>query len=191
MWNRPDDPSQTETGPGSSPSPPQARRPGDGPRATIGHSLAIDGTLTGDEDLQIEGRFDGEIRIPGHEVTIGRQGKVEAEIRARRIIVEGQLSGNLVAEEQAVVRASGRVEGDIQAPKVALEEGCHFKGQIAMEPVKKEASSSSGPESSVDRFGSASAKSKGSGSASKSGDSEDSPSSEEQKKTEEPAAKQA
>ncbi|MDX1630558.1 MAG: polymer-forming cytoskeletal protein [Thermoanaerobaculia bacterium] len=134
MWNRDDEsqpqdqprPSSRGTGPGTS-----------GP-ALIGPSIAVRGKLAGKEDLRIEGRFEGEIRVPGNQVTIGRQGKVEAEIRARHIVVEGELAGNLVAEEQAVVRAAGRVEGDIKAPNVVLEEGCQFKGQIDMEPVGKE-----------------------------------------------------
>lgn len=132
MWNR-DDESQPQ------PRPP-SRSPGAGASgpALIGPSIAVRGKLAGKEDLRIEGRFEGEVRVPGNQVTIGRQGKVEAEIRARHIVIEGELAGNLVAEEQAVVRATGRVEGDIKAPNVVLEEGCQFKGQIDMEPVGKE-----------------------------------------------------
>lgn len=136
MWNRADE--QTGSNPGPNPGPgPSAS----GGRALLGASIAVQGNLAGKEDLLIEGRFEGEIRVPGHQVTIGRQGNVEAEIRARRIVVEGRLAGNIVAEEQAVVRASGRVQGDIKAPKVALDEGCQFKGRIDMEPGDPKAES--------------------------------------------------
>ena len=134
MWNRSDDDQ-----PQNQPQPRTGAAPGSGGRATIGSSIAVQGKLAGKEDLLIEGRFEGEIRVPGHQVTIGRQGSVEAEVRARLIVVEGKLSGNIVAEEQAVVRASGKVEGDIKAPKVALDEGCQFKGRIDMEPAEGKA----------------------------------------------------
>lgn len=139
MWKKSehDEPEPTKT-----PSPePRRRAPGGPPgggasRAVIGRSIEVRGELTGDEDLLIEGRFQGEIRIPGHEVTIGRSGRVRAEIKAKTIVVEGELQGNLAAEEQAVVRASGKVQGDITAPRVALDEGCQFKGSIDMEPTR-------------------------------------------------------
>ena len=136
MWNR------TEDEPGAGPSPSPASSSSGG-RALLGPSIAMQGNLAGKEDLLIEGRFEGEIRVPGHQVTIGRQGNVEAEIRARRIVVEGKLAGNIVAEEQAVVRATGRVQGDIKSPKVALDEGCQFKGRIDMEPVDAKAEAAS------------------------------------------------
>lgn len=134
MWNKSEDEQpQPQSRPGGVP------KAGSG-RAALGPSIAIQGNLAGKEDLWIEGRFEGEIRVPGHQVTIGREGSVQAEIRARLIVVEGKLSGNIVAEEQAVVRATGRVEGDIKAPKVALDEGCQFKGRIDMEPTEGKAS---------------------------------------------------
>lgn len=103
-------------------------------QAVIGPSISIDGTLEGGEDLVIDGSFEGQIEVPGHRVTVGKNGKVKAEIRAGSIVIEGELTGNLTAEEQAVVRGSGKVSGDIEAPRVALDEGCRFKGRIDMEP---------------------------------------------------------
>jgi len=139
MWKRPDDPSV--------PAPPAP--PADLPRAVtapppprtgvtsparLGPSLALEGTLIGEEDLLVEGRFHGEIRVPEHQVTIGGSGKIEGEVRALAIVVEGEVRGNLSAAEQVLVRATGSVHGDIRAPRVALDQGCRFKGSIDMEP---------------------------------------------------------
>jgi cytoskeletal protein CcmA (bactofilin family) len=110
-----------------------AARPAGG-LARIGSSLACEGKLNGDEDLVVDGRFRGEIQVPAHMVTIGSDGKVEGEVLANAIVVEGEVRGNLVATEQVLVRASGKVHGDIRAPRVALDQGCRFKGAIDMEP---------------------------------------------------------
>ncbi|HVS04258.1 MAG TPA: polymer-forming cytoskeletal protein [Thermoanaerobaculia bacterium] len=142
MWKRPDeDPSAPATSPGpvvtagGSPSPP----PQPGRVAVIGRSITIEGKLMGEEDLLIEGRFQGEIRVPGHQVTIGAQGRVEAEVRASAIVVEGEVRGNLAAERSVQVKSSGKVQGDIKAPRVALDQGCRFKGAIDMEPGRADA----------------------------------------------------
>ena len=75
--------------------------------------------------------------MPEHQVTIGGDGRVEGEVRACAIVVEGEVRGNLTATQQVLVRASGRVHGDIRAPRVALDQGCRFKGAIDMEPNVK------------------------------------------------------
>ena len=145
MWKRPDDvavPPPPAT-PESRPMPPapaaipsRAPAPSSSP-ARLGPSLALEGKLTGEEDLLVEGRFRGEIMVPQHQVTVGGDGRVEGEVRACAIVVEGEVRGNLTATEQVLVRASGRVHGDIRAPRVALDQGCRFKGAIDMEPNPK------------------------------------------------------
>jgi cytoskeletal protein CcmA (bactofilin family) len=145
MWKRPEDAASPPTAPAqtpamspppaaSTPGAPPAVRPPGGSFSRLGPSLTWEGKLSGDEDLLVEGRFRGEIQMPAHQVTIGGQGQVEGEVRASAIIVEGEVRGNLSAAQQVLVRASGRVLGDIRAPRVALDQGCRFKGAIDMEP---------------------------------------------------------
>jgi cytoskeletal protein CcmA (bactofilin family) len=142
MWKRPDDvavpppPASLEPRPASLPPAPGRVQAPSSP-ARLGPSLALEGKLTGDEDLLVEGRFRGEIQVPEHEVTVGTDGRVEGEVRACAIVVEGEVRGNLTATQQVLVRASGRVHGDIRAPRVALDQGCRFKGAIDMEPGAK------------------------------------------------------
>ena len=110
--------------------------------ANIGPSITIEGDVTGEEDLLIEGRVAGKITVPAHSVTIGDTGHVKAHVRARSVTVEGEVEGDLVGEEDVVVKPSGSVLGNILAPRVSLESGCRFKGSIDMEkmaaPKKKE-----------------------------------------------------
>ncbi len=101
--------------------------------ATIGPSISICGDICGEGDLLIEGKVEGGIRLHQHDVTVGRSGRVEADVHGKRICVEGQVKGDLFGEE-VVIRKSGRVEGNATAPRVVLEDGCNFRGEINMKP---------------------------------------------------------
>ena len=126
------------------PAPNGIRRPSGKPKpnrganarpATLGPSISISGNLSGNEDLVIEGSVEGEVMVRGHIVTISRTGKVKADVYGRSICVEGEVEGDLFGEEQVIIRQSGRVRGNVTAPKVNLESGAKFKGSIDMKPV--------------------------------------------------------
>ena len=150
MWNRQQDQDPqsepTETGP---PTEPAANRSAPSRQtAVLGPSITIKGTLAGDEDLVVEGRVDGEISFPKHTVTVSKSGKIKADLKCKNIFVEGQVRGNLYGEEVVVIRASGKVNGNAVAPRVSLEDGCHFHGSIDMQP-KTQAEKSNRPPSSA------------------------------------------
>lgn len=100
----------------------------------IGPSIHIKGTVTGDEDLLVQGRVEGTIELGEHTVSVGETGKVTADIRARMVKVEGEVTGDVSGSEKVVIARSGRVRGNIVAPRVTLEDGAHFKGSIDMDP---------------------------------------------------------
>ncbi|MEM1092472.1 MAG: polymer-forming cytoskeletal protein [Pseudomonadota bacterium] len=110
------------------------------PPAVIGSSLTVNGNIAGTEDLLVEGKVEGDIALPDNVVTVGGSGVVKAHIKAAVIIVEGRVEGDLVGEEQIEVRRSGHVLGNIQAPRVGLEDGAQFKGNIDMSPKNRPAS---------------------------------------------------
>ncbi len=101
--------------------------------ARIGSTLFFKGDLQGEEDLVIEGRIEGKITIKQGNVTVGEKGRVEADIEAASIQVAGLVKGNLTGADRVVLLESGRVEGNIAARSVSLENGCHFKGSIDMQ----------------------------------------------------------
>jgi len=124
-------------------APPKAS----GERATIGRSITINGQVSGDEDLLIQGRVDGSVNLKQHAVTVGAEGEVKADITARVITVEGRVEGNLSAAEQAILRGSARVEGNISAPRVILEDGARFRGGVDMgETSKRGGTAASAPQ---------------------------------------------
>ena len=127
--------------PAPSPSPAPAaaseppRRPSE--RATIGPSIFIKGDLSGEEDLVIEGRVEGRVDLKQNNVTVGKNGRVKADVFGKVVVVEGEVDGNVFAREQAILRQSGSICGNITAPRVILEDGSRFKGSIDMEPPKE------------------------------------------------------
>ena len=127
--------------PVQSPAPPPAaaapRAPEQPQRArvaaTIGPSIAIKGDVTGEEDLIVEGRIEGKILLKANSVTIGRNGRVKANVYANSITVEGEVEGDLIGKDEVVIRQSGKVKGNVAAPRVVLDSGARFQGSIDME----------------------------------------------------------
>lgn len=95
-------------------------------------SITIKGDISGTEDLILEGKMQGSITLPKNEVIIGPEGAVKANITASKISIEGKVSGDIKSSERVVIKQSGRLEGNIVAPRVVLEDGCQFKGSVEM-----------------------------------------------------------
>jgi cytoskeletal protein CcmA (bactofilin family) len=99
----------------------------------IGKSVVIKGELSGSEDLTIEGQVDGKIELRQNVLTIGPNSRIKAQVFAKSVIVQGEVTGNITASEKVDIRDNGSVDGDIASPKVAIAEGAHFRGAIDMQ----------------------------------------------------------
>ncbi len=114
----------------------------------IGKSVVIKGELNGSEDLTIEGHVEGTIQLRDHVLTIGPNGKIKAQVFAKSVIVLGEVTGNVTANEKVDIRDNGSVDGDIVSPRVAIAEGAHFRGSVDMQrkgaPAQPQAAKGSG-----------------------------------------------
>lgn len=150
LWQKPDSEPSTEKSFTRSPQAAPPASTGSGQRgagtANIGQSVRIHGELSGNEDLTVNGRIQGKILLKDHNLTIGPNGHVTAEVHAKCVTVNGAVVGNITAGDKVEIATSGSVEGDISAPRVALADGSSFKGSIDM---GSKASSSTGSGSSV------------------------------------------
>jgi cytoskeletal protein CcmA (bactofilin family) len=99
-------------------------------QATIGRTLTIKGEITGSEALYIDGRIEGKIVMPESRVTIGRNGKVDASIQAKEVVVMGKVTGNIDCSDRVDIRAEGSVSGDISTVRITVEDGAALKGGI-------------------------------------------------------------
>ena len=100
----------------------------------IGPSIKIKGEVSGDEDLVIQGRVEGTINLKSNEVSVGQSGQVYADIEAKVVKIDGEVTGDVAGHENVVISKSGNVRGNIVAPRVTLEDGAVFKGSIDMDP---------------------------------------------------------
>jgi cytoskeletal protein CcmA (bactofilin family) len=105
-----------------------------GRAAVIGPGIQITGDISGDENLIIEGKVDGKIKLVAHQVDIGQSGRVNADISAKVIKIAGEVRGDLTGSEKVIISRSGNVHGNIIAPRMTLEDGAIFKGSIDMDP---------------------------------------------------------
>ena len=151
MWNKNQPESETPS-PESTPTPPpvSSSKPNPAPpraerQAVLGPSIKIKGSLSGEEDLLIEGHVEGEVSFKHHAVTVGKRGKVDADLYCKSIFVEGEVHGNLYGEDLVVVRKSANVHGNAVAPRVSLEDGSQFHGAIDMQPKQAAAPPQSKP----------------------------------------------
>ncbi len=99
----------------------------------LGRSVVSHGEISASEDLLVEGQFDGTISMKDHCLTVGTNGQVKAEIHARQVIIHGTVNGNITAREKVEIRRTGRVQGDLTAAGVAIEDGAYFKGSIEIQ----------------------------------------------------------
>jgi len=146
MRNEPDttpsSPATPSPSPAASPRAPSSGSSGRTERAVIGSSISVQGDIKGEEDLTILGQVQGTVDVKNNSVTVGQSGHVKADLHADLIVVEGRVEGNLFGTDQIILRATANVQGNLTAPRVALEDGAQFKGAIDMEPVRKGQASS-------------------------------------------------
>jgi cytoskeletal protein CcmA (bactofilin family) len=96
----------------------------------VGKSISFKGTVTGSEDLYIDGKLEGSIDLGKNLVTVGLNGQVQADVTAREVIILGKLSGNVTATDRVEIKQQGALTGDVTAARISIEDGAFFKGGI-------------------------------------------------------------
>lgn len=129
-----------------------ARRFTKGAPAVIGSTVKIKGEVQSEEDLVVDGLIEGTVLLKNNELVVGSSGRVHADVKAKSVKVDGELHGDVEAGERIVITANGVMRGNIQAPRVILEDGSKFKGSIDMDEAAPSKSFGviSKPESSAD-----------------------------------------
>ena len=109
------------------------------PVSVIGETLHFKGELSAGEDLVIEGKVEGKINQGKCCLTVKPKGQIVANVNATKIFIEGKVKGDLSATVSVTIRESGFVEGNIVAPRVAINDGATFNGSIEMRNPKEPA----------------------------------------------------
>jgi cytoskeletal protein CcmA (bactofilin family) len=132
-------PSSSSPVPFSVPSPSRLGSSPSRGSARLGASIEIKGQVTGDEDLQIDGKVQGPISLRGHELIVGPTAQLNSEIHAGEVVVSGKVVGNVHARGRVDIKKDGSVTGDISTARISIEDGAHFKGRIEIDPTKSQA----------------------------------------------------
>ena len=98
----------------------------------LGPSIRFKGELIADEDLVIQGQVEGSI-LHTRSLTIGAQGRVQGDVKARRINVEGTVYGDLYALEGVTLRQGALVTGNVYANKISIADGARLNGRVDMD----------------------------------------------------------
>jgi len=98
----------------------------------IGSSIVIDGEISGDEDLVIQGTVKGKISLK-ESLYVEGSGVVEADIDTQNVEIAGRVTGNIVASDKVELKADCRVVGDVKAPRILIADGASFKGNVDMD----------------------------------------------------------
>lgn len=93
--------------------------------------VSIKGDVTCGSELVIEGEVDGTITSTGT-LTIGAHGRVIGDIQAGFITIQGSVEGNVLARERCALKAGSNLQGDVEAPRLAVDETASFVGKASI-----------------------------------------------------------
>ena len=109
-----------------------------GTTSLLSKEVKIEGDIQGNEDLQVDGQIKGSVKIDG-DIFVGPTGTIEADVEAENIVVQGQITGNVLARKQLQIQSSGKLLGDCIAQTIDIKEGALFEGRSKM--IKSSAAS--------------------------------------------------
>jgi cytoskeletal protein CcmA (bactofilin family) len=107
--------------------------------ACLGSTFKIKGEISGDEDLQIDGKVEGPVSLRNHRLTVGHGAELSSEIHAREVVVYGKAVGNIRVRDRVEIKKNGEVIGNIATARLSIEDGAYFKGSIEIERSKPSA----------------------------------------------------
>jgi cytoskeletal protein CcmA (bactofilin family) len=103
--------------------PPRPMPTADRGGARVGAGLRVQGEISGNQDLQIDGTVDGHIHLGERRLTIGATARVTADVQAREVIIFGNVKGNLRAKDRIEIKKDGSVIGDLTTTRIMIEDG--------------------------------------------------------------------
>lgn len=109
--------------------------PAEAPLSVIGPTVIVTGSISAEEDLEIHGTVRGHLAAPDHCVRVETAARVEADVLARDITMLGQATGKFTATEIVDIRSGARVQGQIAAPRLVLDEGARVNAKVETRSV--------------------------------------------------------
>jgi cytoskeletal protein CcmA (bactofilin family) len=96
----------------------------------VGKLLMVKGELSGKEALVVEGEVEGSITLHGQRLTVRPGGRIRGSIKARHVILHGQVEGDIQASDRVELFRNASLMGDISTARISIEEGAFLKGKL-------------------------------------------------------------
>jgi len=96
----------------------------------IGKGVTIIGDVVSQEDLFIDGDIKGNVDVQNSRCTVGPNGKAKSNLKAREVIIQGQVHGDVEATQKITIRKEGSLVGNIRTTGIIIEDDAYFKGSI-------------------------------------------------------------
>ncbi len=119
----------TSSAPRPAPAPTAANTEASSPLA-VGAKISIRGTIISRGDVYLNGEVEGKVEAVNSTVTVGPNAKVVANLEAKKVVVVGNVDGNIKATEVVELQKTGAVTGDLTTARIAIEDGAYFKGNV-------------------------------------------------------------
>ena len=113
--------------------------------ATIGKAVKVVGQIYSKEDLFVDGDLEGTVEALEHKLTIGTNGKVQGDVRAREVAVLGSLQGDVEVTDKIEIRKDAKLVGNIKTARILIEDGAYFKGGIELVKAEPKAAPEAQP----------------------------------------------
>jgi cytoskeletal protein CcmA (bactofilin family) len=102
----------------------------------LSRGVSITGSVKFAKELLVDGEVEGTIDSTGT-LTIGQHARIRGEIRTKSVTVQGTVEGNIVASERCELQAGCTLLGDIEAPRLVVDEEASFKGSAKIATKKQ------------------------------------------------------
>lgn len=97
----------------------------------IAAGMSVVGDCETDGTIRIEGKVEGTVRA-GKAVVVGKEGVVDGHVVTQDAVISGRVTGTVTAESRLEVQATARIDGEVAALRMQLEEGAELNGRLSM-----------------------------------------------------------
>jgi cytoskeletal protein CcmA (bactofilin family) len=108
-------------------------------RFTMGPNDVLEGKLTYEGHVHVDGRAEGEFRVTGN-IEVAQGAKVKALLEASNVTVRGEVEGALNARDKLILGKNARLSGDVNVRRLQIEDGASLNGHVRMGDVEQQGS---------------------------------------------------
>jgi cytoskeletal protein CcmA (bactofilin family) len=100
-------------------------------RFTMGPNDSLEGKLTYDGHVHLDGRAEGELRVSGN-IEVASGAKVKALLEASNVTIKGDVEGSLNARDKLLLGKNAKLSGDVTVRRLQIEDGASLNGHVRM-----------------------------------------------------------